>query len=156
MSKRSAGILLHRGTGAALEVLLVHPGGPFWRHKDKGAWQLPKGGVAPGEVAEAAALREFGEEVGSHPPGTPRPLGHVRQAGGKLVEAFALAGDLDADAIVSNLFELEWPPRSGRIDHHPEVDAARWFALEEARAMILPSQAPLLEALEALLRAEGG
>ena len=151
MTKRSAGILLHRGTGAGFEVLLVHPGGPFWRKKDKGAWQLPKGGIDPGEASEAAALREFSEELGSLPPGTPRPLGRVRQAGGKLVEAFSLEGDLDVATITSNMFELEWPPRSGRIEQYPEVDAARWFSLAEARAMMLPSQMPLLDALEASL-----
>ena len=153
MTKHSAGILLHRGRGDGLEVLLVHPGGPFWRNKDKGAWQLPKGGLDPGEAAKAAALREFAEELGSLPPGTPRPLGRVRQAGGKLVDAFALEGDLDADTITSNLFELEWPPRSGRIERYAEVDAARWFTLPDARAMMLPSQQPLLDALEALLAA---
>ena len=151
MTRHSAGILLHRGSGEDLQVLLVHPGGPYWRNKDRGAWQLPKGGIGLGETPQAAALREFGEELGTAPAGSPRPLGRVRQAGGKLVEAFALEGDLDAEAIASNLFELEWPPRSGRLEHYPEVDAARWFALDEAHAMILPSQAPLLDALEALL-----
>ncbi len=150
MTKRSAGILLYRDRGAGREVLLIHPGGPFWRNKDRGAWQIPKGGIAEGESAAAAALREFAEELGTRPPGTPRPLGSIRQAGGKHVEAFALAGDLRVETLVSNLFELEWPPRSGRIEQHPEVDEARWFTLPDAREMMLPSQLPMLDALEAL------
>ena len=147
----SAGILLHRGSGDALEVLLVHPGGPYWRNKDAGAWMIPKGVVEPGEEPAAAALREFAEELGARPPGDLQPLGRIRQAGGKWVEAFALAGDLDPERIVSNLFEVEWPPRSGRIQLFPEVDRAAWFALPAARAMILASQRPLLDRLAALL-----
>ena len=152
MPQRSAGILLYRRTGAALEVLLVHPGGPFWQHRDAGAWMIPKGGVEDGEEACACALREFEEELGSRPTGTPWPLCTVRQSGGKLVEAFALEGDLDAERIVSNSFSLEYPPRSGLFRDFPEVDAAAWFGLAEARAKVLPSQAPILEALEAALR----
>lgn len=148
MPVTSAGILLYRRRSGALEVLLVHPGGPFWRNRDEGAWQIPKGLVQPGEEARAAALREFEEELGVPPAGEPRPLARIRQKGGKWVEAFALEGDLDPAAISSNSFELEWPPRSGRIERFPEVDGAEWFSLPAARAKILPSQAPLLDALE--------
>ena len=151
MAEYSAGILLYRRTGGALQVLLIHPGGPFWRNKDKGAWMIPKGGVEEGEDAVACALREFEEEVGTRLHGTPRPLCRIRQKGGKWVEAFALEGDLDADRIVSNHFELEVPPRSGRFRSYPEVDRAAWFTLADARTMILPSQSPILDALEASL-----
>jgi predicted NUDIX family NTP pyrophosphohydrolase len=151
LPQRSAGILLHRRRAVAFEVLLVHPGGPFWRGKDEGAWMIPKGLVDEGEEPLACALREFEEELGSRPAGTPVPLCRIRQKGGKYVEAFALEGDLDADAIVSNLFEVEWPPKSGQRQSFPEVDRAGWFALAEARAKILPSQAPILDALEAKL-----
>ena len=149
MAVLSAGILLHRGGGAAIEVLLVHPGGPFWRSKDDGAWMIPKGLIGEGEEPLACALREFEEELGSRPAGTPRPLCRIRQKGGKWVEAFALEGDLDADAIVSNSFKVEWPPKSGSFESFPEVDRAAWFGLAEARAKILPSQAPILDAFEA-------
>jgi len=145
----SAGILLYRRR-PELEVLLVHPGGPYWRKRDEGAWQLPKGGVDPEEEPAAAALREFAEEIGVMLDGEPVPLGRVRQAGGKSVDAFAIEGDLDADAIQSNLFEIEWPPGSGRRERFPEVDRARWMRLDEARAMMLPSQQPFLDRLAAL------
>jgi predicted NUDIX family NTP pyrophosphohydrolase len=145
----SAGILLYRRRGDALEVLLVHPGGPFWRNKDEGAWMIPKGVVEPGEDAAAAALREFEEELGTRPSGTPRPLCRIRQKGGKWVEAFALEGDLDVNAIVSNHFTVEYPPRSGQLRSFPEVDRAAWFGIDEARRMILASQRPILNALEA-------
>jgi predicted NUDIX family NTP pyrophosphohydrolase len=145
----SAGILLHRRRAGALEVLLVHPGGPFWRNKDEGAWMIPKGLVEEGEEPLACALREFEEELGTRPSGTPEPLCRIRQKGGKWVEAFALEGDLDPGAIVSNVFEVEWPPRSGRLQSFPEVDRAAWFSLAEARARILPSQTPILDALAA-------
>jgi predicted NUDIX family NTP pyrophosphohydrolase len=151
MVEYSAGILLHRMRGGELEVLLIHPGGPFWRKKDAGAWMIPKGGVEEGEEPLACALREFEEELGTRPVGTPRPLCRIRQKGGKWVEAFALEGDLDADAIVSNDFTLEVPPRSGQFRSYPEVDRAAWFSLPRARAMILPSQSPILDALEAML-----
>jgi predicted NUDIX family NTP pyrophosphohydrolase len=143
----SAGILLYRKRGQALEVLLVHPGGPFWKSKDQGAWMLPKGGIEPGEAPLDAALREFEEELGTRPVGSPFPLGRVRQAGGKWVEAFALEGDLDPDRISSLMFEMEWPPRSGQRATFPEVDRAAWFSLAEAHTMMLPSQKPLLDAL---------
>jgi predicted NUDIX family NTP pyrophosphohydrolase len=151
MAEFSAGILLYRRRAGAVEVLLIHPGGPYWRNKDAGAWMIPKGGVEEGEEPLAAALREFEEELGTRAQGTPRLLCRVRQKGGKLVEAYALEGDLDADAIVSNRFEIEVPPRSGRFRSYPEVDRAAWMSLAKARAMILPSQSPILDALEALL-----
>jgi predicted NUDIX family NTP pyrophosphohydrolase len=147
----SAGILLFRGHGETLELLLVHPGGPFWRNRDEGAWMIPKGVIGPGEDPAAAAIREFEEELGAPPPGTPRPLCRIRQKGGKYVEAFALEGDFDAETIVSNHFTLEYPPRSGRFETFPEVDRAAWFPVAQARTMILPSQLPLLDALEASL-----
>jgi predicted NUDIX family NTP pyrophosphohydrolase len=147
----SAGILLFRrvpaAAGPALEVLLAHPGGPFWRNRDQGAWMIPKGLVEEGEEPVAAALREFEEELGSRPEGEPIPLCRIRQKAGKWVQAFALEGDLDAERIVSNHFQVEFPPRSGEFRSFPEVDRAAWFTLDEARAMILPSQLPILEAL---------
>jgi len=148
-TKRSAGILLHRRSGdGALEVLLVHPGGPFWAKKDLGAWSIPKGEHEDGEDARAAALREFEEELGSPAvEGELVDLGEVRQKSGKVVTAWALEGDIDADAIRSNTFEMEWPPRSGRMREFPEVDRAAWFGLDEARERILPAQAPLLDRL---------
>jgi predicted NUDIX family NTP pyrophosphohydrolase len=147
--KRSAGILLHRrGPGGAQEVLLVHPGGPFWAKKDAGAWSIPKGEYDDGEDARVAALREFAEELGTPPPdGDLVDLGEVRQRGGKTVVAWALEGDADADAIRSNTFTMEWPPRSGTMREFPEIDRAGWFHLDEAREKILPAQAPLLDRL---------
>ncbi len=126
----------------------MHPGGPFWARKDAGAWSIPKGEIEPGEHPDARALIEFAEETGTDL-GNPEllPLGEIKQKGGKVVVAFALEGDLDADAIVSNTFELEWPPRSGRTAVFPEVDRAAWFAFEEARTRINPAQAPLLDRL---------
>lgn len=149
--KVSAGILLYRRAGGGIEVLLIHPGGPFWRGKDQGAWMIPKGGVEEGEEIAACAIREFKEELGTAPVGEPWPLCTIRQAGGKWVEAFALEGDLDAEGIVSNEFSLEWPPRSGEFQSFPEVDRAAWFNLAGAREKILPSQLPILDALEAAL-----
>ena len=150
-TRLSAGILLYRRRTEAVEVLLVLPGGPFWRSRDIGAWQIPKGAIEAGEDALPAALREFEEEVGMRPPGVPRPLGSVRQAGGKLVEAFALEGEIDPAAVVSACFDLEWPPRSGVMQSFPEVDRAEWFTLDTAREKILPSQQPLLDRLKDLL-----
>lgn len=138
---------MYRRTAGALEVLLVHPGGPYWRRKDLGAWTIPKGLVEPDEDVPAAARREFAEEVGTTPAGELVPLLRLRQKGGKWVEAFALEGDLDADAVVSNTYEVEWPPRSGQFRTYPEVDRAAWFTVAEARERILPSQAPFLDAL---------
>ena len=150
MPQLSAGILLYRRR-PHLEVLLVHPGGPFWRGKDAGAWMIPKGGVEEGEDSEAAALREFEEELGTRLAGELHPLPRIRQKGGKYVDAFALEGDLDVIAIVSNHFALEYPPRSGEIRSFAEVDAAAWFKLDEARSKILASQMPVLDELEMLV-----
>ena len=146
---RSAGILLFRKRAGALEILLVKPGGPFWRNKHSGAWMIPKGMVEPGEGPAQAALREFEEETGTRLDAIPFALAKVRQARGKLVEAFAVEGDLDISELRSNDFELEWPPRSGRLERFPEVAEARWLTLVDARELMLPSQLPLLDALEA-------
>jgi predicted NUDIX family NTP pyrophosphohydrolase len=142
----SAGVLLHRiGPDGAVQVLLAHMGGPFWARKDDGAWSIPKGEHPETEDPRAAARREFAEELGSPAPdGELRALGTVR-SGRKVIAAFALAGDLDADQIVSNTFELEWPPRSGRTQSFPEVDRAAWFGLDEARSKIVKSQQPFLD-----------
>ncbi len=143
---RSAGIVLHRRGGDGLEVLLVHPGGPIWAKRDAGAWSIPKGEYASSEDPLQAARREFEEELGIAPPaGDARELGEVRQKSGKVVQAWALEGDLDAELIVSNRCEIEWPPRSGRRIEIPEVDRAEWFTLEAAREKINPAQAALLE-----------
>ena len=147
----SAGILVYRLRDERLEVLLVHPGGPFWRNKDAGAWQIPKGLVGPDEEPAVAALREFAEETGVTLPNIPEPLGRIRQAGGKWVEAFALKADIDADTIVSNSFDIEWPPRSGKIRTFPEVDRADWFSMDEAREKMLASQLPILDSLQAFV-----
>jgi predicted NUDIX family NTP pyrophosphohydrolase len=147
MPLTSAGVLLYRHRGADLEVLLVHPGGPFWRHKDAGAWMIPKGGIEPGENAEQAARREFEEELGASLAANLIPLCRVRQSGGKWVEAFAGQGEFDPERLVSNSFEMEWPPRSGQRITVPEVDRAQWFGLGEAREKMLPSQVPILNAL---------
>ena len=129
----------------------MRPGGPYWRNRDRGAWQLAKGLIEPGESPEQAARREAEEELGIALSGPLAPLGSVRQKGGKLVEAFALGYDFDPATIAGNSFSLEWPPRSGRLQTFPEVEAARWFGLNEANDCILPSQAPFLERLRALL-----
>jgi predicted NUDIX family NTP pyrophosphohydrolase len=149
-AKRSAGILLYRPGGTGVEVLLVHPGGPFWRNRDAGAWQIPKGEIQPDEDALAAARREAEEELGIPLAGEPVPLANIRQKAGKIVEVFALQHDVDPAALSSNTFELEWPPGSGATSSFPEVDAARWFALTEAEAAMLESQRPLLDALRRL------
>jgi predicted NUDIX family NTP pyrophosphohydrolase len=152
MARQSAGILLHRRRNGAPEVMLVHPGGPLWSKKDDGAWSIPKGEFEPGESAEAVAQREFREETGCDVPDGERvPLAPCRQKGGKLVLAFAVAGDCDAGAVRSNSFSMEWPPRSGRRQEFPEVDRAGWFGVDEARRKIMPGQAPLLEELARLL-----
>jgi predicted NUDIX family NTP pyrophosphohydrolase len=150
MARRSAGILLYRRPGPEPEVLLVHPGGPFWARKDDGAWSIPKGEYADDEDPRAAALREFEEELGTTPPAGADALldlGEVRQRSGKVVTAYALEGDLDASAISSNTFPMEWPPRSGRTQDFPEVDRAGWFAPTEARAKLNPAQAELIDRL---------
>ena len=149
--RSSAGILMYRVREGAAEVLLVHPGGPFWRNRDEGAWMLPKGEMLPGEDPQRAARREFQEELGAPAEGELESLGSLRQRGGKYVEAFALEGDFDPAGLRSNLFDLEWPPRSGQQVRFPEVDQAAWLSLAQARRKILPSQEPLLGRLEALL-----
>jgi len=147
--KESAGILLYKQAGGVLQVFLVHPGGPFWKNKDAGAWSIPKGEFAEGEDALAAARREFAEETGQSldAAGAPLALTPVRQSGGKLVRAWAIEGDADAEHITSNLCEIEWPPRSGRRMMIPEVDRAAWFGLEEARLRINKGQVALLDEL---------
>jgi predicted NUDIX family NTP pyrophosphohydrolase len=151
MPARSAGVLLYRRISPRLEVLLALPGGPFWRGRDEGAWQIPKGAIEKGEESVEAARREVLEELGVKLGGDPWPLAHVRQSGGKWVEAFAIEQDFDTSQVVSNEFEVEWPPRSGRYKSFPEIDRAEWFDLDHARQMVLPSQAPLLDALVAAL-----
>src|SRR3954451_24293168 len=148
----SAGILLFRQQGSETEVLLIKPGGPFWRNKDAGAWMIPKGKVEEGEKSAEAALREFEEETGTRLTVLPFPLAKIRQDGGKWVEPFAAEGDLDSEAVTSTDFEMEWPPRSGRLELFPEVEQARWMTLAEARQLMLRSQLPLLDALEAKLK----
>jgi predicted NUDIX family NTP pyrophosphohydrolase len=144
----SAGILLFRMKTSGVEVLLVRPGGPFWKNRTTGAWMIPKGLVESGEAPAETALREFAEETGVALTSVPTHLCRVRQAGGKIVEAFAVEGDLDPEAIASNHFTLEYPRGSGRVQSFPEVEQARWFTLAEARIEMLPSQVPMVDALE--------
>lgn len=152
---RSAGILLYRGRSRRLEVLLVHPGGPFWARRDEGAWSIPKGEYSGEEEPLAAARREFLEELGVAPPDGPaHDLGEVRQKGGKVVHAWALGGDLDTAAIVSNTAPVQWPPRSGQWIEVPEVDRAEWFGLEDARSRINPAQVELLDRLASITAGE--
>ncbi len=153
----SAGLLLYRWSSAGeVEVLLVHPGGPLWSRREAGAWSIPKGEVAEGEDPGEAAGREFAEELGHRPPeGARLDLGEIRQKSGKRVRAWALSGDLDPATLVSNSFEMEWPPRSGRRESFPEVDRAGWFAGAEARRLVVPAQAELLDRLEAALAGGG-
>lgn len=152
MAKTSAGVLLYRWRDAELEVLLVHPGGPFFVGKDAGAWSIPKGEYEAGEDPLTAALREFNEEIGCGPGSAePRALGQVKQASGKIVSAWAIHGDCDADAIRSNSFSLEWPPRSGKMRQFPEVDRAAWFALDAARGKMNPAQCAFLDRLADML-----
>lgn len=148
---RSAGLLLYRFRAASLEVLLVHPGGPFWQHKDAGAWSIPKGEIDEGEDDLAAARREFGEETGYRPKKKAIDLGCVRQPGGKHVHAWAVEGDWDPTRLVSNAFEMEWPPHSGHAEAFPEIDKAAWFSLEDARTKILKGQISFLDRLAASL-----
>jgi predicted NUDIX family NTP pyrophosphohydrolase len=148
----SAGILLHRPGESGTEVLLVHPGGPFWARKDVGAWSIPKGELDGDEDPRACALREFAEETGTRlPDAALEELGSVKQKSGKVVVAFAVAGDLDPATLVSNTFELEWPPRSGRMQAFPEIDRAEWFGVDAAREKLNPAQAAFVDRLEALL-----
>lgn len=148
---RSAGILLYRQTALGVEVLLILPGGPYWRRRNDGAWQIPKGAIEPGETAIEAAVRELREELGVVLETMPEPLCTVRQAGGKRVEAFAAERDWDVADLVSNEISIEWPPRSGRMMTVPEVGEARWFPINEADAAMLASQRPMLDALRELL-----
>jgi predicted NUDIX family NTP pyrophosphohydrolase len=150
MVKKSAGLIMYRRRENRLEVLLMHPGGPFWAKKDLGAWTIPKGEYEPGEDPLQAAAREFTEETGLKPQGPFLALTPVRQKGGKIVSAWAFEGDCDPGSLRSNTFIMEWPPRSGKMREFPEVDRAAWCAVDEAREKILPSQIPLLE--ELLLR----
>ena len=154
-SVSSAGILMYRRAGANLEVLLVHPGGPYWRKKDEGSWSIPKGEIADGEDVEVAARREFMEETGVPLSGLLDPLGEIRQRGGKLVIAFAVEGDVDVQSIRSNTFEIEWPPKGGRMQSFPEIDRAGWFDLPSARAKILEGQRPFLDRLAGLVSQPG-
>lgn len=148
--KRSAGIVLFRRTERGVEVLLGHMGGPYWTRKDAGAWTIPKGEIEPDEDPLAVAQREFDEELGCPVPATEFvELGEIRQAGGKTVQAWAVEGDLDATTIVSNTFELEWPPKSGGIQTFAEIDRAAWFDLESARSVIIAGQREFLDRLRA-------
>jgi predicted NUDIX family NTP pyrophosphohydrolase len=151
MPLRSAGILAYRRKRGAIEVLLVHPGGPFWRNKDLGAWSIPKGEYGPDEEPVDVARREFREELGAELDGDLFLLGDVRQRGGKTVTAFAIEANIDIQNIASNAFEIEWPPRSGRRQAFPEVDRAEWFNLAAARAKINAAQRAFLEQLEAIV-----
>ncbi|NEM05511.1 NUDIX domain-containing protein [Geodermatophilus normandii] len=152
MPRRSAGVLLYRrGAGGAVQVLLGHMGGPFWAEKDDGAWSVPKGEYGDGEDPLAVAHREFEEELGSPVPASDLvPLGELR-AGAKVLTVWTTEGDLDAAAAVSNTFELEWPPRSGRVQEFPEIDRAGWFGVDEARVKLVKGQVPFLDRLLALV-----
>lgn len=153
MPKQSAGLLAYRWVDGEPEVLLVHPGGPFWAKKDDGAWSLPKGEYEPGEDPLEIAVREFGEELGVEPPDVDAavPLGELRQPSGKRVTAWAVEGDVDVSDVRSNTFEMEWPPRSGRTGEFPEVDRAGWFGPVEARRKLLRGQVAFLDRLFELL-----
>ena len=146
---------MYRRGGSKLEVLLVHPGGPYWRRKDDGAWSIPKGEMNAGEDASVAARREFTEETGAAVTGPLEPLGEIRQRGGKRVMAFAVEGDVDVQAIKSNTFEIEWPPKAGRMQTFPKIDRAEWFDLPLAHAKILQSQRPLLDRLAEIVDQPG-
>jgi len=154
-ARSSAGILVYRVVDDRVDVLLVHPGGPFWAKKDAGAWTIPKGEFdEAAEDAETAARREFVEETGQPPPDELISLGSVKQSGGKVVHAFAGEGDIDVTDIRSNAFEMEWPPRSGRTQSFPEIDRAAWFTPDSARERMLAGQRPLLDALLRRLRSD--
>jgi predicted NUDIX family NTP pyrophosphohydrolase len=146
--KRSAGLLLYRRTEAGIEVLLGHMGGPFFERRDAGAWTVPKGEYEPDEPSWDAARREFQEELGLPPPdGEATPLGEVRQSNGKIVTAWAIEADLDPAAVVPGTFEMEWPPKSGRVQEFPELDRVEWCGLDRARAVIVPAQSAFLDRL---------
>jgi predicted NUDIX family NTP pyrophosphohydrolase len=152
--KQTAGILMYRWRGQVVEVFLVHPGGPFWANKDAGAWSIPKGEPYQGEDLLAAAKREFQEETGYSINGDFVALRAVKQAGGKIVHAWAVEGDCDAESIKSNTFSIEWPPRSGKRKEFPEVDRAAWLSLSLAKEKIQKNQRSLLEQLEQLVASE--
>jgi predicted NUDIX family NTP pyrophosphohydrolase len=155
MPKLSAALLLYRVTDGGVEVLIGHPGGPFWAHKDEGAWSIPKGEYVDGEDPWSAAQREFLEEVGKEPPAGPRiDFAPLRQPSGKVITAFAVRGDLDLEGAISNTFTLEWPKGSGNIREYPEIDRVGWFSVAEARTKLVKGQRPLLDRLTAAL--EGG
>jgi predicted NUDIX family NTP pyrophosphohydrolase len=155
MAAKSAGILVYRKRADVVEVLLVHPGGPFWARRDAGAWSIPKGEYSESEDAETAARREFTEETGWRIEGELKPLGEIKQKAGKVVTAFVAEGDFDPASLESNRFEMEWPPKTGRSASFPEVDRAGWFGLVEARDKIVEGQRPLLDRLEALIDGAG-
>ncbi len=152
MSKVSAGLVMYRKREGQLEFLLAHPGGSFWKNKDAAAWTIPKGAIRPGEEPLPAAIREFQEETGFQPGGDYLPLTPIKQRSGKIVHAWAFAGDGDVSKIKSNTFEMEWPPKSGRIETCPEIDRADFFKLAEAKKKIMPAQFPLLVELEKKLQ----
>jgi len=151
MAKRAAGILLFRKNGSSVEVFLIHPGGPYWANKDKQSWSIPKGEFLENEDPLTAAQREFQEETGFSVQGPFTSIGSIKQSSGKVVQAWAAEGNLDASAIQSNSFSLEWPPHSGKYQDFPEADRGDWFSLAEARKKILKVQLPFLENLEQLL-----
>jgi predicted NUDIX family NTP pyrophosphohydrolase len=153
MPKLSAGLLVYRRGAPGPEVLLVHPGGPYWAKKDEGAWSIPKGEYEPDEDPLEVALREFEEEIGKTPPdpADAESLAELRQPSGKIVSAWAVEGDVDVGDVRSNTFEMEWPPRSGRTQEFPEVDRAAWFGLEEARRKLLRGQLGFIDRLSELL-----
>jgi len=151
MAKTSAGLLMYRNAVRTLQVLLVHPGGPFWAKKDDGAWSIPKGEFGEAEVPLDAAIREFNEETGLTPGGPFIPLGSAKQPGGKVVSVWTFHGDWDPATLRSNVFVLEWPPKSGMTREFPEVDRAAWFDTREARRKILPGQVTFIDQVEALV-----
>ncbi len=156
MPRISAGLVMHRVVDGAMEVLLAHPGGPFFRKKDEGAWTIPKGEPDGAEDLLLAAQREFNEETGLTPQGPFIPLGSIQQKGGKIVHAWAFAGDCNPQDVRSNTFSIEWPPKSGRQQEFPEVDRAEFFTLGQARQKIRPEQFPLLDQLDRRLGRPGG
>jgi predicted NUDIX family NTP pyrophosphohydrolase len=151
MNKKSAGLLMYHWKGQELEVLLVHPGGPYWSNKDKGAWSIPKGELSPDEDSLEVAKREFTEETGFSVSGEFKTLSPVKQKSGKVVYAWAIEGTIDTSKIVSNTFQIEWPPISGQQQTFPEVDKAQWFSLEEAKEKINGGQIALLDELKSIL-----
>lgn len=156
LAKRSAGLLMyHRAADGTVEVLLAHPGGPYWSRRDAGAWTLPKGEFEEGEDGLACAVREFREETGCPPGGPFAPLGDIRQQSGKRVSAWSFEGDLDPALLDSNLFEMEWPPRSGQLRQFPEIDRIGWFGLAAARDKLLAAQLPFLDRLADALAGPG-